>query len=260
MNKGNFCVQTNNGGVHMDNKNTKSKNKKGFYTALGISFAMVLAACIYSFYQTDEEEDFSSMEATNVSVEEATFEEAVPEIIATETICESTETEEFQQAAAIKNDSETEISEDEEETESIEESAHIISLPLGEEREVLQSFSNGELIKDESEGCWKTHNGTDFSATKGDKVFAADSGVVKSIGEEGLWGITITIDHENGYVTKYTGLGNDISVNEGDRVESNQQIGCVGDNPESENQIKPHFHFEVLNNEKYIDPEEYLAG
>lgn len=244
----------------MDNKNTKSKNKKGFYTALGISFAMVLAACAYSYFQTDEKEDFSSMEATDVSFEEATFEEAVPEIIPTETICESTETEEFQQAAAIKNNSEPEISKDEEETENTEENAHIISNPLGEERKILQTFSNGELVKDESEGCWKTHNGTDFSATKGDKVFAADSGVVKSIGEEGLWGITITIDHENGYITKYMGLGNDISVNEGDRVESSQQIGCVGDNPESENQIEPHFHFEVLNNEKYINPEEYLAG
>lgn len=244
----------------MDNKNTKSKNKKGFYTALGISFAMVFAACAYSYFQTDEKEDFSSMEATDVSFEEATFEEAVPEIIPTETICESTETEEFQQAAAIKNNSEPEISKDEEETENTEENAHIISNPLGEEREILQTFSNGELVKDESEGCWKTHNGTDFSATKGDKVFAADSGVVKSIGEEGLWGITITIDHENGYITKYMGLGNDISVNEGDRVESSQQIGCVGDNPESENQIEPHFHFEVLNNEKYINPEEYLAG
>ena len=63
----------------MDNKNTKSKNKKGFYTALGISFAMVLAACAYSYFQTDEKEDFSSMEATDVSFEEATFEEAVPE-------------------------------------------------------------------------------------------------------------------------------------------------------------------------------------
>ena len=260
MNKENFYVQTNNGGVHMDNKNTKSKNKKGFYTALGISFAMVLAACAYSYFQTDEKEDFSSMEATDVSFEEATFEEAVPEIIPTETICESTETEEFQQAAAIKNNSESEISKDEEETENTEENAHIISNPLGEERKILQTFSNGELVKDESEGCWKTHNGTDFSATKGDKVFAADSGVVKSIGEEGLWGITITIDHENGYITKYMGLGNDISVNEGDRVESSQQIGCVGDNPESENQIEPHFHFEVLNNEKYINPEEYLAG
>lgn len=246
----------------MENKNKSQKNKKGFYTALGISFTMVLCACIYSYSQGTENDELNSMEVaenTN-SYEYETFQEIAPEIIQTETFAEVTE-EIIEQAAVVENHyipEETELIE--EKTELSEISEHKISFPLEEEKEIIQEFSNGELVKSESENCWKTHNGTDFSASKGDKIFATDTGVILSVQEEGLWGITVTIDHENGYVTRYTGLGNDISVQVDDKVESGQQIGTLGEPSESESLLETHFHFEVLKNNEYINPLEYLSN
>ena len=49
------------------------------------------------------------------------------------------------------------------------------------ENEVIWEYSNGELVKSETLGVWKTHDGMDIAASVGTDVKAACTGKVKEI-------------------------------------------------------------------------------
>ena len=126
------------------------------------------------------------------------------------------------------------------------------------EGDVLQPFSDGALVKSPTTGVWQTHNGVDLAAALGDSVKAIAGGIVSQVSEDALWGVTVTIDHKNGYITRYCNLGTGLSVSEGDTVEAGTVIGAVGNSADAENALEPHLHFEVLKNGKFVDPEELI--
>ena len=55
------------------------------------------------------------------------------------------------------------------------------------ENEVIWEYSNGELVKSETLGVWKTHDGMDIAASVGTDVKAACTGKVKEIKDDPLW-------------------------------------------------------------------------
>ena len=125
-------------------------------------------------------------------------------------------------------------------------------MPL--EGEILNEFSNGELVKSNTTGAWQTHNGIDISATLGDVVTASDSGTVSAVDEDPLWGYTVTIDHGNGIITKYCNLNSGVTVQVGQQVSSGEEIGAVGETADIETAEKSHLHFEVYKNGSFADP------
>ena len=82
------------------------------------------------------------------------------------------------------------------------------------ENEVIWEYSNGELVKSETLGVWKTHDGMDIAASVGTDVKAACTGKVKEIKDDPLWGICVVIDHGDGYETHYYGLDKSLEVKE----------------------------------------------
>jgi murein DD-endopeptidase MepM/ murein hydrolase activator NlpD len=99
------------------------------------------------------------------------------------------------------------------------------------------------------------HEGLDLIAPQGSKVYAAAAGRVTKVtrSRKGL-GNEVEIDHGNGYVTKYSLLG-DISVTQGRTVSMGQVVGTVG---VSTFISAPHLHFEVRYNEEIKDPIHFL--
>ena len=95
------------------------------------------------------------------------------------------------------------------------------------------------------------HNGLDLIAPDGTPVHAAADGVVKDIvkSRKGL-GNVVTIDHGNGYRTRYAHLA-DIEVRKGRKVRRGARIGYVG---MSGNSFAPHLHYEVLKDTLTLDP------
>ena len=67
-------------------------------------------------------------------------------------------------------------------------------------------------------------------------------------------GNSITINHKNGYVTKYNNLG-DILVRQGQKVTQGTVIGRVGMSGMS---FAPHLHYEVWLNDEMMDPMNYF--
>lgn len=84
-------------------------------------------------------------------------------------------------------------------------------------------------------------------------VVAALSGKVASVKDEILKGTVVTIEHENGVETVYTGVYN-VNVEAGDEVEQGTVLGKTGLSqlePDSGNVI----HFEVLKDDVKVNPE-----
>lgn len=99
------------------------------------------------------------------------------------------------------------------------------------------------------------HMGMDLLAATGAEVLAAADGVVEKATRKGKKdGNSITINHRNGYVTKYNNLGN-ILVRQGQKVSQGTVIGRVGMSGMS---FAPHLHYEVWYNDEAMDPMNYF--
>lgn len=128
-----------------------------------------------------------------------------------------------------------------------------LSLTMPIEGEVFTPYSNGALVKSETLGDWRTHNGVDISAEQGAAVKSAAKGKVTAVRSDSLWGYVVEITHSNGVVSRYCGLAKQLSVKEGDSVKLGQVIGLVGYIP-AESLMPSHLHFECKQNGKFIDP------
>lgn len=95
------------------------------------------------------------------------------------------------------------------------------------------------------------HFGIDISAKEGEPVFAAADGIVESVKNIDDLGLNIRINHNNGYVSSYSHLQK-FFVKKKTKVKKGQTIGTVG---ETGNATGPHLHYEILLDNKTIDPE-----
>jgi len=105
-------------------------------------------------------------------------------------------------------------------------------------------------------GKIEMHKGMDFAGKKGSEIKAVASGVVTWSGERYGYGNLVEINHGNGYVTRY-GHNDQIVVNTGDSVERGQMISKMGSTGRS---TGPHVHFEVLLNDRQIDPIRFVQS
>ena len=126
---------------------------------------------------------------------------------------------------------------------------------------------NGEVIMDYAMDClcynpttrdWRTHNGMDFAAEAGTEVLAAADGTVYTIYSDETMGTTVVIRHEDGYVTTYSSLADDVTVTVGQDVTLGQTIGYVGTTALVETVLGDHVHFSVTCGGTPVDPEDFF--
>ena len=98
----------------------------------------------------------------------------------------------------------------------------------------------------------RPHNGIDWSATIGTPIVAAGNGVIEFAGFKGEFGNHVRLRHANGYQTTYSHMSRfGPGIREGVRVRQGQVIGFIGNTGLS---AGPHLHFEVLVNNRFVDP------
>ena len=96
------------------------------------------------------------------------------------------------------------------------------------------------------------HTGVDWGAPMGTPIFAAGNGTIEEIGLKGGYGKYVRIRHANGYETAYghmTAFARGLDV--GSHVRQGQIIGFVGSSGLS---TGAHVHFEILVNDRFVDP------
>lgn len=106
---------------------------------------------------------------------------------------------------------------------------------------------------------YSAHKATDFFAEDGTGVLCVYDGVVKSVENSILTGVTVTVDHGNGLTTVYNSLSDDIKVTEGQSVKSGEVLGYVSSTNRQESVGGAHLHFEVVENGQSIDPIKYMV-
>lgn len=104
---------------------------------------------------------------------------------------------------------------------------------------------------------WRTHEAIDFSADAGSEIHAASDGKIEKI-SSGIYGNTIIIDHENSMKTLYANLEVKDDIKEGDKVSQGDVIAISASNSLCEKHKTGHVHFEVMIDNKNIDPHEWL--
>ena len=101
------------------------------------------------------------------------------------------------------------------------------------------------------------HHGVDWTAPLGTDVYATADGIVAktdTTDKEG-YGLTIILNHGTEYATVYAHLSR-FAIKEGDHVKKGQVIGYSGNTGKS---VGPHLHYEVLKNNKPVDPAKYYT-
>ena len=119
-------------------------------------------------------------------------------------------------------------------------------------------YAMDSLTYNETTRDWRVHNGIDIAADAGTTVCAAADGEVYSVYNDEKMGQTVVIRHADGYTTKYSSLGETVSVQPGQTVKAGQAIGTVGNTALMESAIGDHIHFAVTCNGASVDPEVFL--
>ena len=127
------------------------------------------------------------------------------------------------------------------------------------EGDEVAAYSMDCLSYNQTTRDWRVHNGVDIAAEAGTEVCAAAEGKVYTVYEDDAMGCTVVIRHDDGYITKYSSLADNLAVKAGDTVTMGQVIGYAGDTAIVETTLGSHVHFSVTHNDEPMDPAEFLA-
>ncbi|MBQ2424844.1 MAG: M23 family metallopeptidase [Alistipes sp.] len=101
----------------------------------------------------------------------------------------------------------------------------------------------------------QSHQGVDYTIPEGESIFATADGVVKEVlGKTSTSGITVVIDHGNGYTTSYSHLQK-AKVKRRQKVRRGDIIALSGNSGLS---LSPHLHYEVRYEGMRVDPIHYF--
>ena len=128
------------------------------------------------------------------------------------------------------------------------------------EGEVIKEYAKDKLVYSNTLGEWIVHGGIDIKANKTTVVKASAEGTVKSIKNDPRYGLTVIVEHSNGFTSVYSNLLTAEFVVEGEKVKQGQTIGTVGTTATFEISDEPHLHFEIRKDGNSLDPTLYLKN
>lgn len=126
--------------------------------------------------------------------------------------------------------------------------------------EIINEYSDGELVKSQTLNLWQTHDGVDIAAEIGTDIKACAEGQILNIWEDALWGVCVSIDHGDGHISSVYGLDANVPVSIGQEIACGDIIGKAGNTAECECKLAPHIHFEVKKDGGFINPLSFIEG
>ena len=126
------------------------------------------------------------------------------------------------------------------------------------EGDIICEYAKDNLIYSETLKEWITHTAIDIKADKTSVIKASADGIVKSIVNDPRYGLTVVIEHDDGYETVYANLLTAEFVVAGEEVTQGQTIGTAGNTASFESSMECHLHFELIKDGEYLDPAIYL--
>lgn len=116
---------------------------------------------------------------------------------------------------------------------------------------VCVEYSMDKVVYNEDLEIWKTHSGVDIACDENAAVYCIVEGKVVGIYTDAVYGNSVVVEGEK-YTTVYSSL-KEVEVNIGNKLKKGDRIGCAG-NCAGEKSVGTHIHFELMENEEYINP------
>ena len=149
----------------------------------------------------------------------------------------------------------------EEAAETMSEAASAESMYIWPVSGQLERVHDGKNLRyDATMQDWRSHDGIDILSSLGCPVEAVRAGTVISVENDGLYGVTVKVDHGDGVVSVYSNLQDPAAVSPGQTVDCGSVLGAVGDTAICESSQSSHLHFAIEVNGKSADPLEYLQA
>ncbi len=252
-------------------RRTRGKSYKFLYITGAVAiFLAIMIITLYSIYNKQLNDISKSMLSTEQIIGLVPNEEgntAEPVQVTGSTISKTIEEvqkeiENQVEENNVKNeeviDNTIKTNEEEQSVPTVEEVKKELSFAYPVEGEILREYAMDELIFSETLDEWTVHQGLDIKADRTTVVKAAETGTVVAIKNDPRYGLTVIIEHEDGFKTVYSNLLTTEFIAEDERVEKGQSIGTVGNSAVFEIADEPHLHFEMIKNGEYVDPKLYL--
>ena len=163
---------------------------------------------------------------------------------------------------ATPNDSDTDTnSEVNTDTPTIDENEDLLpefTLPVS--GEISIDYSDSVPVFSQTMNDYRTHLGVDVSAELGSEVLAVANGTVTNVWNDPFMGTCVSIEHSGNAVSIYKNLAPTVSENIiiGAEVKSGDVIGAVGESAMNEIAQEPHLHYELMVNNKHVDPKDHI--
>ena len=123
---------------------------------------------------------------------------------------------------------------------------------------IYKDYSADELLYNSTLKQWEVHKGLDFQTATGSSVYSILDGKVVDVYSNVLQGSVVVVEHDNGWVSTYASLGENVKVKEGDLVNRGDQLGVVSSSASAELDAGAHLHFSLEDNGRSVDPAAYL--
>ena len=124
---------------------------------------------------------------------------------------------------------------------------------------LITDFSDHKVVKNETLGDWRTHDGIDIKASATTPVKCVTDGVVKEIYEDNLLGTVVVVEHSGNLESYYCNLNKVVNVSVGQQLTIGHVIGSVGATAISESASEEHLHFAMKKDGEWVDPIETMG-
>lgn len=114
-----------------------------------------------------------------------------------------------------------------------------------------------------TKGASSYHKGIDILAIEGTTIYAIEKGTVTFAGFSNSGGYMVIISHENGIVSRYAHMAEEILVPKGQKVQKGEQIGKVGPKYLKNGRLNGattgvHLHLGISINEEFVNPLDFF--
>ncbi|WFD10061.1 peptidoglycan DD-metalloendopeptidase family protein [Tepidibacter hydrothermalis] len=246
----------------MDNKKNKFKKlleKDGFYLVLFVCVCLVALTAVWvtknSIDNIASENGFVNYEQGELIDDDkvASNEDDEIHLIKEDGKAVPTSTDSKQNLADAKQKLKQEKQAKEEPNKEVAQTTKIKAI-MPVEGKLGRDYSDNKPTYSATLEQWELHKGIDIQAKQGTPVSAFMDGEVLEVLKDSVQGITVKLKHQDNIVSVYSNLSLDTKVQKGKKVKCKDVIGNIGNTSIIESKEAPHLHFEVLKDNKNIDP------
>ncbi|NLM48283.1 MAG: peptidoglycan DD-metalloendopeptidase family protein [Epulopiscium sp.] len=123
--------------------------------------------------------------------------------------------------------------------------------------EIVMDFSADKLVYDKTLEEYRVHPAVCIAAADNEEVRAAAKGRVEVIKKEPETGVTVVINHGDGWKTIYGQLQEELAIRQGEVVEKGQLIGKIAEPTKYSALLGKHVYFKIEKGGKPVDPKQF---